>query len=374
MAKALPIVVMRGGTSRGIFIRAQVLPPAPERDKAILRLFGSPDPRQIDGLGGADLLTSKVILIGPPSVPGADIDYTFGQVGIDLPVVDWVGDCGNLSAGVAAYAVDEGYIRADDGVCHVRMHNTNTGQVLIGHVEVKDGRAGEEGPVHIDGVPGTGAPIRLDYSRTTGPITGKLLPTGAARDTVELAGIGQIDISVVDFANPVVYALAGDVGLTGIEEPGRLAGDRVAMDRLELVRGAGAVRFGLADTPENARDQSPNMPTLSVLAAPLAYRATTDGRLIDAEDVDIVGRMYTMCRPHRSYSGTGLANLGAAAVTAGTLVADLLGGPPRGTRTLRVGHPCGVAELTVRTGADGALDEVGYVRTARRLLVGEAYI
>src|SRR5262245_35653199 len=137
MGAALPIVIMRGGTSRGIFVEARRLPPPPERDAVILRLFGSPDPRQIDGLGGADLLTSKVILVAPPSVPGADIDYTFGQVGIDVAVVDYVGDCGNLSAGVAAYAVNEGYVSATDGVVAVRMHNTNTDKVLVGQVPVR---------------------------------------------------------------------------------------------------------------------------------------------------------------------------------------------------------------------------------------------
>ena len=167
----LPLTIIRSGTSRGLYLDARDIPAGTDRDALVLRLFGSPDPRQIDGLGGADLLTSKVAIVGPPTRSDADIDYTFGQVGIDTPIVDWKGNCGNISVGVGPYAVRNGFVPAADGIIPVRIHNTNTGKIIVAHVPVADGRVVEQGPVHIDGVPGTGAGIFMDYSLTSGSVT-----------------------------------------------------------------------------------------------------------------------------------------------------------------------------------------------------------
>jgi len=205
MSHQIPIrcVIMRGGTSKGLFLRANDLPSDPQkRDRVILALFGSPDPRQIDGLGGADILTSKVIIVGPPTRPDADLDYTFGQVSITEPFIDYDINCGNLSAAVGVYAIEEGWVRATEPVTRVRMHNTNTRKVLIAEVPVVDGVPQVEGELAIDGVPGTGAEIVLDYAQSVGASTGRLLPTGQPSEKIHVPALDRaVPVSVVDVAN-----------------------------------------------------------------------------------------------------------------------------------------------------------------------------
>ena len=202
---SLPFVLMRGGTSKAVFLRADTLPrDSEQRDTLILSLFGSPDPRQVDGLGGADLLTSKLAIIDAPSRPDADLDYTFAQVSVTEPVVDFDINCGNISAAVGAYAIDEGLVRVEGPITTVRIHNTNTGRILLAKVPIVDGAAGVEGTYAVHGVPGTGAPIALDFAQTAGGITGSLLPTGNETDMLETA-IGPIEATIIDLANLTVF-------------------------------------------------------------------------------------------------------------------------------------------------------------------------
>ena len=182
----VPVVIMRGGTSKGIFIKENDLPKdQKERDAIILSIFGSPDVRQIDGLAGADPLTSKLAIIGPSTHPDADVDYTFGQVSINSPLVDYNGNCGNISSGVGHFAIDESLVNAEGPVTTVRIHNTNTGKILKAEVEVRDGHAAVAGDCSIAGVPGTSAPIWMDFAGTAGAATGKTLPTGTVKDTIK---------------------------------------------------------------------------------------------------------------------------------------------------------------------------------------------
>ena len=212
--------IMRGGTSKGVFVKEADMPADREtRDKAILALFGTPDVRQIDGLGGADVLTSKFAMIGPPSRDDADVDYTFVQVGIANATLDYNGNCGNISAAVGPYAIQEGLVRAVEPVTVVRIHNTNTGKVLTAHVPIVNGHPAIEGDDVVTGVPRTGAGIFLDYSETAGAVTGALLPTGQPFDELEVAGVGTVPVTLSDVANPVVYLLADDVGMVGTESP-----------------------------------------------------------------------------------------------------------------------------------------------------------
>jgi 2-methylaconitate cis-trans-isomerase PrpF len=178
--------IVRGGTSKGVFIMKNELPSDPAmRDKVLLAVFGSPDIRQIDGLGGADVLTSKLAIIGPPSRPDADVDYTFGQVSFEAPMVDYNGNCGNISSAVGPFAIDEGLVAATEPVTTVRIHLTNSGHILTALVPVENGKAAVRGDCAIDGVPGSGAKITLDWSQVTGTVSGgKLLPTGNARDVI----------------------------------------------------------------------------------------------------------------------------------------------------------------------------------------------
>jgi 2-methylaconitate cis-trans-isomerase PrpF len=369
---SVPVTIMRAGTSRGLFIDSRDLPI--DRDAAILRLFGSPDPRQIDGLGGADLLTSKVAILGPPTIDDADIDYTFGQVGIDSPVVDYRGNCGNISVGVGPYAVRHGFVKAVGDTQVVRIHNTNTGKLLLAHVPVRDGLVNEAGDIHIDGVPGSGAGILMDFSRTAGTATGAVLPTGQPCQPVDMGGRGSLEISVVDFANPVVYVRARDIGLTGVESPDWFRQRPDLMDLIETIRGHGAVLCGMASVADRAALESPTFPNVSLISEPTTFSAITDARTVSSSEFDVSGRIFAMRLPHRSYAGTGLTNLAAAATIPGTLVNQVVAIAPGESRELRVGHPCGVATVQVRTAADGSIAEIGYVRTARLIMEGQAFI
>ena len=189
--KRIRCVVMRGGTSRALFVMRGELPAQPElRDRVILRMYGSPDVRQIDGMGGADPLTSKLAIIGPPTHKDADVDYTFAQASIDEPFVDHSGNCGNISSAVGPFAIDEGLVDPAEPTTTVRIHQTNTNCILVAEVPVVNGKAAVEGSYHIDGVPGTGARIELDFSDTAGAVTGHILPTGNPLDRLDVEGVG----------------------------------------------------------------------------------------------------------------------------------------------------------------------------------------
>jgi len=233
--------IMRGGTSKAVFMRMADVPSEPvARDRFLLALFGSPDQRQIDGLGGADPLTSKFAMIGPPTRADADIDYTFAQIGIEEAYVSYEIVCGNISSATGVYAIEEGLVPAVEPVTTVRVHNTNTHSILIIKVPVKDGAPVVEGDFAIDGVPGTGAEVALDYSNTSGGATGKLLPTGNVRDTVQVPSLGcSIEVSIVDIGTLCVYFRAADLGLTGSVLPGEIPAPKfLAAEEIRLAAAA----------------------------------------------------------------------------------------------------------------------------------------
>jgi 2-methylaconitate cis-trans-isomerase PrpF len=212
----IPCAIFRGGTSKPIFFLEKDLPhDAKKRDQAVLAAFGSPDLRQIDGLGGADPLTSKVAYIGPPTIPNTDINYTFGYVGIVQPVIDYTGNCGNTSAAVGPFALLRGLIKPKEPVTKVRIYNTNTKKIIVAEFPVRDGAFDSEGSFHIDGVPGTGSKILLDFIDSGGSVTGKLLPTGKVKEEVKFPTVGTLTVSMVDAANPFVFVRAADLGLQG---------------------------------------------------------------------------------------------------------------------------------------------------------------
>ena len=229
-------VYMRGGTSRCLMFHERDLPAAgPERDRILLEALGSPDPygRQLNGLGGGISSLSKACIIGPPSRPDADVDYTFAQVEVRQPSVDYTGNCGNCSSAVGPFAIDEGLVRASEGEALIRVHNTNTNKLIVAHVPVAGGEAAVDGDFELPGVPGRGARIALDFVEPGGARTGKLLPTGRPLDLVE-----GITASLVDATNPMVFVRAKDLGLAGTETPQALDDDRELSARLESLPGA----------------------------------------------------------------------------------------------------------------------------------------
>ncbi|MBQ8089822.1 MAG: proline racemase family protein, partial [Pyramidobacter sp.] len=214
--RKIPCSIIRGGTSKGVyFLEKDVPAPGKERDAFLLRLMGSPDKKQIDGLGGAASVTSKVALLAPSQREDADVDYTFAQVSVDKPLVSYKGNCGNISSGVGAFAVEEGMVEAREPWTTVRVYNTNTQKVIVEEVRVVNGQVAYTGDCRIPGVPGTASPVRMKFMAPAGSVSGRLLPTGSAVDRLDVPGLGAVEVSIVDAANPLVFVKAASVGLTG---------------------------------------------------------------------------------------------------------------------------------------------------------------
>ncbi len=371
--RAIPAVFVRGGTSKGLLFHAADLPTDPaERDRVLLAALGSPDPygRQLDGLGGGSSSLSKAAVIGPPTRDDADVDYTFAQIAVDTPVVDYGANCGNLSAAVGPFAVDEGLVPTPvDGETLVRIHNTNTGKVVESRFPVVGGRAVVAGDLAVPGVPGTGAPVRLDFLDPAGSRTGALLPTGRPVDDLRLPDGRTVRASLVDASNPVVIVAAAEVGLTAAEHPDTVDASPATMALLDQVRRAGGVAMGLGRTPDDVPLSNPKI----AVVAPPAPSTTLAGDPVDAADGDLLVRMVSMEKTHRAVTVTGALCLGVAARVPGTLPHAIAGRAPR----IRLATPSGVIVVDAVMGErDGAPHPVSatLLRTTRRLMQGEVLV
>ena len=368
--RAIPAVFMRGGSSKGVFFHARDLPADRSAlDPILLRVIGSPDPygRQLDGMGGGVSSLSKAVIIGPPSRPDCDVDYTFAQVSVDRPVVDWASNCGNLSSAAGPFAVDEGLVRVADGEALVRIHQVNTAKVIHARFPVAGGRAAVEGDFAIAGVAGTGARIRLDFLDPGGAATGRLLPTGRPADTIEVPGLGPVTVTMIDAANPAVFVDAADLGLAGTELPDAIEARGDVMAALDAIRRRAAVAMGMARTPEDA---GLAVPKVALLSAPAAF-ATLDGRTVPAGEQDVSVRMISMERAHRAVPLTGAMCLAVATRIPGS-VAHRLARPATGDE-VRVANPSGVLSVGAVVEAGEARSAVVF-RTARRLMQGAVLI
>jgi 2-methylaconitate cis-trans-isomerase PrpF len=374
---------MRGGTSKGVYLREADLPADPSaRDRAILAIFGAPDKRQIDGLGGADPLTSKVCVIGPPptdlpQAAGSQLTYTFGQVEIDQPHVDYHSLCGNLTSGVGAFAIRENMVAAVEPVTTVRIYNTNLDRVLICEVPVKDGQPLEIGDCAIPGVPGTGAPIMVDRAATAGSATGALLPTGNPIDRMEVPGLGTIDVSYVDIGNAHVFVRAGDPGLTGTETAAEIDANGPLRATLETIRAQAGVAMGMYDDASRATVDSPATPFVAMIAPPQDYINVIGGCTTPAAKVDFVSRLMFMQQMHKTYAGTSTVCTGIAAKTPRTIVHQLARPETRDQIEVRIGHPAGVIEtesIVELVGNELVVRRATVTRTARRFMEGTVYV
>ncbi len=376
MQEKIRAVYMRGGSSKGLFFRQEDLPADPvKRDKFILAAYGSPDPngRQTDGMGGATSTTSKVAIIGPPSVPGADVDYTFGQVSIDRPIVDYKGNCGNISSAVGPYAVDEGLVTITEPVTTVRIYQVNTKKIILSDVPVEQGKYRAQGDYVVDGVPGTGGKITLRFLNPGGAVTGKLLPTGKVKEKLSLPGGREIEVSIVDATNPVVFFRAAALGLEGREIDG-IDENHELLAAIEMIRAAAAVRIGLAETPEEASARSQAVPKVAFVSPPAAY-TTVSGRELKKEEMDLCARIMSMGKLHRAYALSGGVCTAGAACIEGTVVYEAV--PGSGREEIRIGHPGGVMEIeTVMDKQEGnyVFREARSGRTARRLMEGYVFV
>lgn len=380
MPQSIKCVIMRGGTSKAVFLDDEAVPKdAAQRTAMILRIFGSPDKRQIDGLGGADPLTSKLAIIGKPPRGSNDVDvlYTFGQVEIDHPEIDYLSLCGNISSAVGPYAIYEGLVPPVAPMTLVRVYNTNLKRHLRVEVPVQDGLPVEEGDYEVPGVPGTGARIQVDFADTAGAATGNLLPTGKPVDRVEVPGVGPIDMSLVDIGNAHVFIRAADIGLGGTETAAEIDGNQTLRDKLESIRAHAAFRMGMISKPEVSRSESPATPILGIVSPPQSYSVALNGKTVDASETDLTARVMFMQQAHKTYAGTSTVCTGVARKIPGTLVAQCARPETLGSPLVRIGHPGGVitTEVSVEQ-RDGSLlvTRATLGRTARRIMQGQVFV
>jgi 2-methylaconitate cis-trans-isomerase PrpF len=368
---------MRGGTSKAVIFRREDLPPdMTEWDPLFLAVMGSPDSngRQLDGMGGGLSSLSKVCVVGPPSRSDADVDYTFAQISVKDASVDYSGNCGNMSSAIGPFAVEESLCAAPrTGEAAVRIHNTNTNKIIISRFALVDGSAETEGDMAIDGVAGTAAPIRLEFMDPGGAKSGRLLPTGRTREILDVPGVGMIEVSMVDAANPCVFVDARSIGKIGVELPDALEADRKCLETLEAIRCAASVAMGIAPTRERAAEIR-TIPLVAIVSPP-HISSTLSGRLLNADDMSIGIRMISSGQPHRAVPVTGATCLAIAARITGTIPNRLASASPG---AITIAHPSGLvvvdAAVTNADDPERARADFGAVyRTARRLFDGRVY-
>ncbi|MGB7300271.1 MAG: 4-oxalomesaconate tautomerase [Burkholderiaceae bacterium] len=352
--RSIRCVFMRGGTSRGPFLMASDLPADPAtRDAVLLRIMGSPDARQIDGLGGATTVTSKVAIVSPSQRPDADIDYLFAQVDIDQNKVDTAPTCGNMLAGVAAFAIEEGLVSATPGTTELVVHNVNTGSLIDAVVRTPDGYVTYEGDCAIAGVPGTAAPIDLRFRNISGSKTGALLPTGNLRDIID-----AVEVTCFDAAMPMVLANAASFGLTACEANDEITANSVFMAKMQSIRHQAGKLMGLGDVTESV------IPKFGIVAPP-------------RNGGHFSSRYLTPWQCHPAYAVSGSICASACAAMPGTVVADVVKADNRFPNVVEIEHPSGSIEVSLKTTGSGDQFEVisgGALRTARRLMDGNVYV
>ena len=354
----IPATYMRGGTSKGVFFSLLDLPaaaqvPGAARDALLLRVIGSPDPyeKQIDGMGAATSSTSKTVIVSKSLHADHDVDYLFGQVAIDKPFVDWSGNCGNLSAAVGSFAVSSGLVDAaripDNGTAVVRIWQANIGKTIIAHVPITDGAVQETGDFELDGVTFPAAEVQLEFLNPAADeegAGGSMFPTGHLVDDLGVPGVGTLNVTLINAGIPTIFVNARDIGYTGAELQNDINSDPKALALFETIRAHGALRMGLiAQLGDAAKRQ--HTPKVAFVAGPTEY-VSSSGKVVKAQDVDLLVRALSMGKLHHAMMGTAAVAIGTAAAIPGTLVNLAAGGELRSA--VRFGHPSG----TLRVGAE----------------------
>jgi 2-methylaconitate isomerase len=382
---------MRGGTSKGVFFRLEDLPPeaqvpGPARDAILLRVIGSPDPygKQIDGMGNGSSSTSKAVILSKSSRPDHDVDYLFGQVSIDKPFVDWSGNCGNLSAAVAPFAIRHGFVDPNHLPPHsqeinkatVRIWQANIGKTIIAHVPMVNGQVQETGDFELDGVTFPAAEIEIEFLDPAADEEGgggAMFPTGNVIDTLEVPGVGSLQATMINAGIPTIFVNAQAIGFTGTELQDQINNDSKALAMLETIRAHGALRMGLIQNLEDAavRQHTPKV----AFVAPSKEYVASSGKAIAAADIDLLVRAVSMGKLHHAMMGTASVAIGTAAAIPGTLVNIAAGGIDR--QAVRFGHPSG----TLRVGAQASQVNGDWVvrkaimsRSARVIMEGSVCI
>lgn len=370
--ESVPGMLIRGGTSKGFFVHREVLPDDPERrDAMILEMFGSPDPLQVDGIGGSHSHTSKIMLVSPSDDADIDLEYTFGQVAVNQPVVDYSGNCGNLTSAIGGYGILAGMVSASGSSETVRLYNTNTDTVVEQTIPLVSGEPAIRGEYEIDGVPGSGARIDSRFLSPGGGVSGSLFPTGQERETITVDDT-TFTVSIVDVANPCVFVYASDLGVRGDELPEEIKGRPSLLATLEEIRSVACARIGLVDDPANATTESPGVPYVTVVSEPRAYESSL-GETVQADSFDITARLMSNQQPHHAIAMTGAMCLAATVRLPGTVPNEYA---RTGSGSVTIGHPKGRIQVgvDVDTASDPpAVNSVTVGRTMRLLMTGEVY-
>jgi 4-oxalomesaconate tautomerase len=356
MQTAIRCAVLRGGTSKGLYFLKDDLPPDPAlRDAVLLAAMGSPDERQIDGMGGAHPLTSKVAIVGPPSRPDADVDYLFLQVSVDQALVSDSQPCGNILAGVGPFAIERGLAKIAGEITDVRINMLNTASIAVAAVQTPGGRVRYDGEARIDGVPGTAAPIPLEFLDVAGSNCGALLPTGRARDVID-----GVDATLIDNGMPVVILRAADFGLSGYEAAEAMEADLALKARVEAVRLKAGPLMNLGDV---AKKTVPKM----CLVAPAQHGGT------------ICTRTFIPHRVHEAIGVFGAVSVATACVVPGSVAAEIAGvADPQAVKSLEVEHPTGfftvAMDVEIAPGGEVQVKRSALLRTARLLMDGQVFV
>ncbi|HAP34122.1 MAG TPA: PrpF protein [Lachnospiraceae bacterium] len=374
-------VFMRGGTSKGCLFKKEDLPSDRSQwDDIFLQVMGCPDPKQIDGMGGTVSSNNKIVIIWKSDEPNVDIEYLVGQVIVGKRQVDYKSNCGNMTAAVPAFCVEEGMVEIKEPVTKVRMLNKNTDKYINVDVPIdpETHTFAQDGECEIAGVDGTAAELKVDFLNPAGAKTGKLLPTGNVIDVLDIPGLGKIESTIIDVSNPIVLVRAEDIGMKGTELPEQINSNKEVMEILEKIRGTACVMMGFAKDLKEATDNQPGVPKVGFVTYPASFTDIEDHEVSESK-MDICARVISVFKCHKAIPLTAASSVSTAAFLEGTIV-NKIAPIKDGQTTVRIGHPSGVMTMvpTVLKNGDNPADYtvpgVAVQRTARRIMDGFVYI
>ncbi len=370
---------MRGGTSKGCMFLWDDLPAREEWDDIFVQVMGSPDPKQIDGLGGCVSSNNKIVVVKPSERPGIDVDYIVGQSIVGEAKIDYKSNCGNMTAATAPYAVEMGLVKnLTEPTTIVHMFNLNTNKAIDVEVPVKEGQFNNEGECSIAGIDGTAGELKVNFMDQTKNKTNKLFHTRQTKELLEIGEFGTIEATILDVSNPIVLVRAEDLGLIGTELPAEVDGNKHVSAMLEAIRGAGCVKMGFAKDLRDATENSPAVPKVGFVTTPKDY-IEIGKKSVAASQMDVCARVISVFKCHKAAPLTSASAIGVASFVPGTLVNEIAA-PAEGQATVRIGHPSGVMTMyPYITDPSVDLDQievtgVAVQRTARRIMDGTVYI
>lgn len=373
---SVPCSVYRGGTSRGVFFLAKDVPQNKEqRDLLFMTAIDAWNGTQVDGLGGMTSSTSKVCVVGPSELGGVDVEWTFFQIGVENPIVDEKGTCGNLMAAVGSFAVDQGLVTIPPGVetVTVNVYHTNLKKMIRIEVPVYEGGAKTIGNFYIAGVKKPGAKIYISIMNPGGENTGSINPLGR-KINVTTDDLSSYEVTFADVLNPFVFIKTKDLGLTGSESKSELITNTKVLETVADIREKIAVQSGLANTIEEAKTVVQNIPKIAMVSQPITY-TTNQGEVVNAEDIDIVIKVISMGKLHNSSPASCMYNIAVSSALSGNLIHEIIGDKTGERRLIRIGHPGGVTEVYVDIDAKSGLPKsVSVERTARLIMAGQVYV